>query len=161
MTERPAAAGAALAFGIVVALVWLEVFLRAGAAVYVRQMASSTGAFSRRDALKVLCVGDSFTFGIGAPTGESYPDRLERILNDRLRDGRAEVVNLGLPGKNSAEILWVVRKELNSPKIPPTCWSSPRASTISGIITGWHRWRAKTRWKDSTAPFPGCAFTAS
>ena len=46
---------------------------------------------------RVLCVGDSYTYGIGAPQGESYPDHLRRLLGD----GWA-VVNEGWPGANSS-----------------------------------------------------------
>ena len=47
--------------------------------------------------LTVLCVGDSFTYGMGAPRGESYPDHLQEMLRPTVR-----VVNRGWPGANSA-----------------------------------------------------------
>ena len=47
--------------------------------------------------LTVLCVGDSFTYGMGAPRGESYPDHLQEMLGPTVR-----VVNRGWPGANSA-----------------------------------------------------------
>jgi lysophospholipase L1-like esterase len=46
--------------------------------------------------LRVLALGDSFTFGVGAQAGETYPARLEEIL--RSRGVRAEVLNAGAPG---------------------------------------------------------------
>lgn len=46
-------------------------------------------------ARRVLCVGDSFTFGEKLMDDESLPARLEAELN---RSGRWEVLNLGVPG---------------------------------------------------------------
>jgi hypothetical protein len=46
--------------------------------------------------LRVLALGDSFTFGVGAQETETYPDRLQEIL--RSRGVRAEVLNAGAPG---------------------------------------------------------------
>jgi len=50
--------------------------------------------------LRILCIGDSFTFGVGAPEGESYPDHLQRMLGDS-----GTVINTGWPGANSAMLL--------------------------------------------------------
>src|SRR5215203_1800630 len=46
--------------------------------------------------LRLLALGDSFTFGVGAQARETYPARLEEIL--RSRGVRAEVLNAGAPG---------------------------------------------------------------
>ncbi|HYG61370.1 MAG TPA: hypothetical protein VEL74_02210 [Thermoanaerobaculia bacterium] len=46
--------------------------------------------------LRVLALGDSFTFGVGAQQEETYPARLEMVL--RERGVRAEVLNAGAPG---------------------------------------------------------------
>lgn len=45
---------------------------------------------------RVLALGDSFAFGVGAQEGETYPAQLQRIL--RSRGMRAEVLNAGAPG---------------------------------------------------------------
>lgn len=47
-------------------------------------------------ALRILALGDSFTFGVGAQAGETYPAQLQQIL--RSRGVRAEVLNAGAPG---------------------------------------------------------------
>jgi lysophospholipase L1-like esterase len=53
----------------------------------------------------VLCVGDSFTFGIGTTAGaHSYPASLQRALAARP-DGPWAVVNEGWPGRNSRDLL--------------------------------------------------------
>jgi lysophospholipase L1-like esterase len=46
--------------------------------------------------LRILVLGDSFAFGVGAEQEESYPARLEEIL--RNRGVRAQVLNAGVPG---------------------------------------------------------------
>lgn len=46
--------------------------------------------------LRVLALGDSFTFGVGAQAGETYPAQLQQIL--RSRGVRAEILNAGTPG---------------------------------------------------------------
>lgn len=49
----------------------------------------------------ILCVGDSFTFGIGASSDAmSYPAQLERLLHDDHPD--VSVVNAAWPGQTSA-----------------------------------------------------------
>jgi GDSL-like lipase/acylhydrolase family protein len=46
--------------------------------------------------LRILVLGDSFAFGVGAQEEETYPAQLQRIL--RSRGIRAEVLNAGAPG---------------------------------------------------------------
>jgi lysophospholipase L1-like esterase len=46
--------------------------------------------------LRVLVLGDSFAFGVGARENETYPARLQEIL--RSRGVRAQVLNAGAPG---------------------------------------------------------------
>jgi len=52
----------------------------------------------------VLTVGDSHTFGVFYPPEESYPGRLQSLLDARS-PGAYRVVNLGLPGMNSSEVV--------------------------------------------------------
>lgn len=49
-----------------------------------------------RGGVRILVLGDSFAFGVGAEQEESYPARLEEIL--RARGVRAQVLNAGTPG---------------------------------------------------------------
>jgi lysophospholipase L1-like esterase len=58
--------------------------------------------------LRVLALGDSFTFGVGARQRETYPARLQEIL--RSRGVRAEVLNAGAPGYGVPdEVAWFER----------------------------------------------------
>jgi len=44
---------------------------------------------------RILCLGDSFTFGHGVPPEDSYPKQLERVLRARRPDRAVEVLNAG------------------------------------------------------------------
>jgi lysophospholipase L1-like esterase len=63
------------------------------------------------DVLRVVALGDSFTFGYGADDHQAYPARLEGLLNARVPESgryrRAEVINAGNGGTGTGEqALW-------------------------------------------------------
>jgi hypothetical protein len=52
---------------------------------------------------RILCIGDSFTYGVHLTAEQSYPGQLEAMLD--LEPGQPwRVINLGYPGQNSAEV---------------------------------------------------------
>lgn len=54
----------------------------------------------------ILCIGDSFTFGMGASSrAASWPAQLEQQLAAAVPDASPRVVNAGMPGSNSAQAL--------------------------------------------------------
>jgi hypothetical protein len=53
--------------------------------------------------VRVLCIGDSHTFGAGVPPEESYPAQLQQLL-DASAPGRFSVMNLGVPGMSSTQV---------------------------------------------------------
>lgn len=62
---------------------------------------------------KILCIGNSFTMGAGAPPGESYPDHLQRLLDQDIFFNH-QVINLGRGAFNTTLILenlhtWLVQ----------------------------------------------------
>jgi lysophospholipase L1-like esterase len=58
---------------------------------------------------RVVMLGDSFTFGVGADDADSYPAVAERLLNARTA-GRVDVVNAGVVGTGTGEqVLWYER----------------------------------------------------
>ena len=62
----------------------------------------------RPGTLRVLVLGDSFAFGVGAQQEETYPAQLQRTL--RSRGIRAEVLNAGAPGFGVPdEVAWFQR----------------------------------------------------
>ncbi|MCA8975288.1 MAG: hypothetical protein KDC98_11245 [Planctomycetes bacterium] len=82
-------------------VVLLEVVLQIGALVTSLALRPSAAPSM---APHVLCVGDSFTFGIGASSPqENYPSALASILTER--GAQVEVQNVGRPGQNSRDAL--------------------------------------------------------
>lgn len=59
---------------------------------------------------RIVALGDSFTWGAGVDFDDAYPQRLERALS-RRRGGPVEVINLALPGFNTADELAVLEKQ--------------------------------------------------
>jgi lysophospholipase L1-like esterase len=99
---------AAVFFGILIALLLLEGTLQVLAYVTLRRARAEQRPSSERaqafSGRRVLCVGDSYTYGIGAKNREaSYPARLEEHLRDAGGDGWI-VVNEGWPSRNSQEL---------------------------------------------------------
>ncbi len=59
---------------------------------------------------RIVCIGDSCTYGLGVKAREAWPARLEELLN-RNRGYRAyEVINLGLSGQSSQDGLARLRQ---------------------------------------------------
>jgi len=96
----------AFAAGTVMVLTLLEVSLRILGACYAKASVSD-----RRQGgdFRILCVGDSVTFGLGAPRDQSYPAQLERLLNRTYTNRQFVVINRGRPGMNS----WELRQALS------------------------------------------------
>ena len=68
---------------------------------------------------RVLSLGDSCTFGIIATEAqafsyipEPYPQRLERLVAERIGPGQVEVLNAGIAGYNSFQGLMLLRTKL-------------------------------------------------
>jgi lysophospholipase L1-like esterase len=66
------------------------------------------------DRFRIMVVGDSFTYGDGIDAFWTYPEQLERAL---APDFRVEVLNLGVDGYASEDVLNVVRRFL--PELKP------------------------------------------
>jgi hypothetical protein len=65
---------------------------------------SRVPASASGEAIRILCVGDSHTYGAGAAVLESYPRRVQEILAQRYPQLRFEAQNRGIPGANSAYV---------------------------------------------------------
>lgn len=57
----------------------------------------------RPDTFRVLCLGDSITFGEGVRYADTYPQQLERLLSDGAGHRRVEVINAGVQGYGTRE----------------------------------------------------------
>lgn len=68
------------------------------------------------DTFRVVCFGDSSTFGIGAKMEDTWPSQLQVLLNQQQAGGEArriEVVNAGVPGYTSYQGLQFMRQEID------------------------------------------------
>jgi lysophospholipase L1-like esterase len=84
--------------GVVLTLLVFEVLFRIVGFGYRLVRAGAPGGPAK---YTIVCEGDSFTFGIG---GEDFPRQLEAVLNARAGQRLFRVINLGVPGQNSALI---------------------------------------------------------
>jgi lysophospholipase L1-like esterase len=60
---------------------------------------------------RIICLGDSNTFGLAVDDQYSYPAQLSQVLNNEL-GGRAEVINAGVPGYSSRQGLVYLQERL-------------------------------------------------
>ncbi len=96
----------AIAFfaGIIICILAIECALRIVGAIYAHRSVTDQGTRNPSQ-YTILCVGDSVTFGIGAPRTQSYPAQLERLLNAEESKRTYAVINRGRPGQNTAQLL--------------------------------------------------------
>ena len=80
--------------GLLIALVLLELGLRGLGLAYLQSARNDEGRF------RILCVGDSWTHGLGSV---SYGEALNQKLQERLGEGAVQVVISGVPGCNSSQ----------------------------------------------------------
>ncbi|MFQ3675540.1 MAG: SGNH/GDSL hydrolase family protein, partial [Endomicrobiia bacterium] len=98
-------------FWTLVILVLAEIFLRIFGAIY----SSDTQVKSRQksgDDFVILCIGDSFTYGIGATKGNDYPSQLQRILQTQT-NSNVIVYNRGRCAQNSFQVLSNLQKDID------------------------------------------------
>lgn len=55
--------------------------------------------------VRVLCLGDSHTYGLWVDRSEAYPQQLESLWNQRTDSPKLEVLNVGVPGTNSSRLV--------------------------------------------------------
>jgi lysophospholipase L1-like esterase len=100
-----------LIFWTLVILILAEIFLRIFGAIY----SNDTQVKSRQksgDDIVILCIGDSFTYGIGATKGNDYPSQLQRILQSQTNKN-VIVYNRGRCAQNSFQVLSNLQKDID------------------------------------------------
>ena len=84
----------------------------------------------------IACFGDSFTYGLGASSQDkSYPSQLNALL--KQSGSKYAVVNHGVPGSNSAELL----------KILPGVLNDSRPAAVMVLIGANNLWSLETSWE--------------
>ena len=66
-----------------------------------------------KETFRIVCLGESSTFGYHNTDGGTYPVLLEKILRQASGDASIEVINAGFPYYNSASILALLREEVS------------------------------------------------
>jgi lysophospholipase L1-like esterase len=110
MTERRQKVIAFL-FGVLAALLMLEVSVRLIGGLYQERYASGR---DRRRAGKrghsvIVCLGNSFTAGSAMPKNKRYPEQLEHLFETRSPEMSVTVLNSGVNNANSAELLSLLK----------------------------------------------------
>lgn len=73
---------------------------------------------SDSQSFNIICLGDSFTYGLDVEACYSYPEQLEKMLNRGNLDRQFKVFNLAIPGSNSSQQLKYLEDILNKYKKP-------------------------------------------
>lgn len=103
-----------LILGFIAALVFLELLLRIFGGAYLLYRQGFNGSKNNiRSVYRILCLGDSFTLGVGAGKEEDYPAQLKNMLKKSKPQKYFEVINKGVGGYNSAEVLYYLDKNLD------------------------------------------------
>jgi len=114
MTLRHIAARAGLvSFGLLLALVLLEVGMRgAGALIRARQLQNNREVLQQRHEFRILCLGESTTQGTVAYG--HYPEMMQEILNQQHLGVGVAVVNQGRSGAETHVIVEQLKKDLET-----------------------------------------------
>lgn len=95
---------ALIPLGLMLGLCVLEGALQVGA-LWVHLAGQRLPATWLTGGRRILCVGDSNTYGLYMPDRAlAYPQQLERLWNASVQTPRVEVLNLGYPGTNSSRL---------------------------------------------------------
>lgn len=108
---------AALALGVVVGLLLLEVGVRVlfpppPPPLHVERnemgFRDSEHPLAKPDGLvRIAFIGDSYTFGQGVPRTERYSERIADRLQSGYRDASVEMLNFGRPGASVSDVLHI------------------------------------------------------
>lgn len=92
----------AFLLGFVLIVIVLEIVLRLIGFSYSRLHIDTVGD---DNSFQIACLGDSYTEGMGAPLGQSYPEQLQQLMDEKHSPGKIHVANLGSSGKNTSYLL--------------------------------------------------------
>ena len=103
-------------FGLAASLLLLETGMRVAGYVYNSyRIRNFPVGIDAGGTVRILCLGDSFTFGEGAQKGYSYPEQLQEILRG-MPDKEFIVFNGGVPGSNSSYLSRELRNNIDKYK---------------------------------------------
>ncbi len=95
----------------VIILIIIELVLRATGWFY--YIFSTYKPLNKDDkAIRILCLGESTTFGLGAKREDNYPAQLNGLLEEKYSN-EFLVYNKGIPGTTSSDILLRIERSIN------------------------------------------------
>lgn len=105
----------------------LEITLRIGGFIFlVLQKHRNIASIRQRGEYRIMCLGESTT-ALGG--NDSYPSQLEEVLNQRSQKIKFSVINKGIPGASTADILFQLEENINR-------YSPNMIMTMMGINDG-------------------------
>ncbi len=127
-----------LILSIVASLAFLEISLRlTGVICYSARTHSGLYSADKiisdvrdKNVFTIVCLGDSYTYGLGISYDYSYPRQLERMLEKGIKI-KFNVQNFGSPGGNSYRILNIFRKIIKE-------FNIDLAIVMVGMNNGWN-----------------------
>ncbi len=99
-------------FWIIIVLLLLEITLRIVGFAF-KSNEAETQIVNDDGKLVVLCIGDSFTYGVGSTKGNDYPSQLETLLQENTEQ-EVIVINRGRCAQNSSQVIEKLQEDLNS-----------------------------------------------
>ncbi len=101
-------------FGLLLGVALLEGGLQVAARLVQAQARGGLRASWITGRVRILCLGDSNTYGLWVERNETYPSQLETLWNERIDSPKVEVLNLGFPGTNSSRLVRDLPKMLET-----------------------------------------------
>lgn len=65
---------------------------------------------SQKDAYRIYCPGDSFTYGMGMSSDKAYPALLQKSLKTEYPEKKIEVFNMGKPSHGFSYIYYTIKE---------------------------------------------------
>lgn len=99
--------------GLLISALLAEILFRIGGVIANKTMIEPAKSVQNAE-VSVICIGDSSTYGLEAsdPDKYSYPAQLQALLDEKVDDRKFNVLNLGVPGMNSSQVLHRFRENL-------------------------------------------------
>jgi tetratricopeptide (TPR) repeat protein len=104
---------AGVVFWSIIVFIVLEISLRIIGTIHTDKI-SNLEHQDPKSKYTILCIGDSFTYGIGAESSKSYPNQLKELFASDSVD--VETINAGICGGNTSQILEITQTYLDTYK---------------------------------------------